>query len=105
MVYNPGYPLSFFASLSTIMLRMRRILGSAYLLLQLVGSQSIYDEEEVKVVYVVTFTTFTTSFKWRCFLRQSFLGSFWVFPIGLLGFDLRNKLFIIHYSKFFRGAS
>ena len=54
MVYNPGYPLSFFASLSTIMLRMRRILGSAYLLLQLVVSQSIYDEEEVKVVDIVT---------------------------------------------------
>ena len=54
MVYNPCYPLSFFASLSTIMLRMRRILGSAYLLLQLVVSQSIYDEEEVKVVDIVT---------------------------------------------------
>ena len=45
----------FFASLSTIMLRIRRILGSAYLFLQVVVSQSIYDEEEVKVVYIVTF--------------------------------------------------
>ena len=88
-----------FASLSTIMLRMRRILGSAYLLLQLVGSQSIYDEEEVKVVYIVTFTTFTTLLKWRC-LRQNFLVSFWVFPIGLLV----NKLFIIHYSISFQGG-
>ena len=45
----------FFASLSTIMLRIRRILGPAYLLVQVVVSQSIYDEEEVKVVYIVTF--------------------------------------------------
>ena len=50
----------FFASLSTIMLRIRRILGSAYLLLQVVVSQSIYDEEEVKVVYIVTYMIFIT---------------------------------------------
>ena len=50
----------FFASLSTIMLRIRRILGSAYLFLQVVVSQSIYDEEEVKVVYIVTYMIFIT---------------------------------------------